>query len=505
MHTNLNLQKLFNQTAIYGLSSILGRVLNYLLVPIYTQLLHPADYAVVTELYAYMAFLNIIYSYGMETSFFRFASKACANIIFNVSFSLLLISSLCFSLLILITSNALKNILGYTEVTHFHYLYYMVAILALDAILVIPFAKLRLTNQSFFFAKAKILQVIVNLLFNILFLYILPRYFTNVNYRSNNFITAFMHQYVIKDYVVAILLANLIANFSVVPFLRNIFKCYHFQLSWKLIKPMLRYAFPLLIVGLAGTTNEMLSRALLKYLLPSHFYEGMDNATALGSFGACYKLAIFMSLGVQAFRYAAEPFFFSKIKDKDAPLLFSQVMQGYVIFACFIWFAISANLNVLGYLFLRNSTYRIAIEIVPYLTLAYLLTGIYYHLSMAFKLADKTYYATFITILGAMVTIVLNVWLVPLWGYFGSVYATLGSITLMVILGYYLGQKCYKVNYPVSKIGSYIGITYCLIWCIRHVNYTNWFYGLICNICYTGVFGLACIFFIRKTKAIKIG
>lgn len=480
------IKELANATAIYGLSSIIGRVLNYLLVPFYTSIFLPAEYGVVTEFYAYVAFLNILYTCGMETAYFRFAAQGQALQSFNIATSAILLTSLLLSALLVLFATALISWIGYPGCEH--YIYYLAAILAIDAVLAIPFAQLRLRKQPIFFTRAKLLQIGLHILLNLLLLYGLARIYTGHT-------LPFLQPFVARFYnpgerVAYVFLANLIANAALLPLLGRSLIQLRFHLPWQQLKPMLAYAFPLLLMGLAGTVNEMLSRASIKYLLPIGFYPGKSNEAVLGIFGACYKLSIFMSLVIQAFRYAAEPFFFTHAQNKHAPILFSQVMHGFILIACFILFAVSVNLDLLGYLFLRSPEYRTGIEIVPYLLLAYLWLGVYYNLSVWFKLTDKTYYGTLITGIGAAVTIVLNVLLVPLMGYWGSVWATITSYAAMSGVCYFEGQKHYRIPYQAGRGLTYIVGTASLVPLMRSVTYTSWASTIAGNLSLTLLFGL---------------
>ena len=302
------IKKLAGETVIYGFSSIIGRALSYLLVPFYTRLFLPSDYGVITEFYAYAAFFNILYTYGMETAYFRFATKQGYDEkdSFNIATSALITSSLLFSLLLIFFATPIVNLIGYAN--HERYVYYFVSILAIDAILAIPFAQLRLEKRALAFAKAKLFNISLNIFFNLFFLYFCA------SIADEKFLIGWK-PLIARFYTPAwkidyVFIANLMANASLLLLLRKPFMRLKFVLTWQRLRPMLRYTFPLILMGLAGTVNDMLSRATLKYLLPEGFYPGKTNETVLGIFGACYKLAIFMSLGVQAFRYAAEPLFF---------------------------------------------------------------------------------------------------------------------------------------------------------------------------------------------------
>ena len=480
------IKKLVSDTAIYGLSSIIGRLLNYLLVPFYTSIFLPAEYGIITEFYAYAAFLGTLYACGLETTYFRFASQEKSTKTFHVATSMLTLISLCLSLLFVFLATPLIDWMGYPGCER--YIYYLVTILTIDTLLAIPFAQLRLQRKALFFASAKLFQIGLNLTLNFLLLYGFQSVYQGQTLPwLQAWVVKFYNPFLSIDYV---FIANIIANAALLLVLAKPFLQLQFQLPWQKVKPMLIYAFPLLLMGLAGTVNEMLSRVLLKYLLPVDLYPGKSPIVILGIFGACYKLSVFMALAIQALRYAAEPFFFTHAQDQNSPKLFSQIMHGYIMVACFILFAISANLDLLGYVFLRNPVYRSGIEIVPYLLLAYLWLGIYYHLSIWFKLADKTYYGTLITGIGAIVTVLANIGLVPYWGYWGSVWATVASYTTMSWICYYQGQKHYPIPYLIKRGLLYICCTIGLVPIIRHIHYTSWYTAIITNLGLTFLFGL---------------
>ncbi len=448
------LSSLVKETAIYGVSSILGRMLNWLLVPLYTQYLLPGEYGIVTELYAYAAFLLIIYTYGMETAFFRFTNKQenKQDFILNQSQASILVSSVLFSTLLISFSTPITNYLEYPGKEK--YIIWFSVILAIDAIVSIPFANLRLRQKAKRFAWIKLVNIFLNIGFNLFFI-VLCSYIVTQNRESSlkNIIERFFNQNELVDYI---FISNLIASGAMLfIFLKDIIKI-RIRLNWDLLKEMYIYAFPIMVMSLAGVTNEMLSRAVLKKWLPEGFYPGYSNQAALGIFGAAYKLSVFMTLSIQAFRYAAEPFFFSRAKDKDSKELFSSVMFWFVAFGSIILVVIVLNLDIIGFLFLRNEAYWDGLIVVPILLLANLFLGIYYNLSIWFKLTDKTYYGTLISLSGAGLTIVLNYVLIPLWGYVGSSIATLACYFSMVMFSYFLGKKHYPVPYKTGKYLFYI-------------------------------------------------
>lgn len=477
------LQKLASETALYGLSSVIGRALNFLLVPFYTSMLLPAEYGIMTEWYVYIAFLQVVYTYGMETAYFRFSQQEPAA--FDIAFSAMLTSSLVFSGLLVFLATPITLALGYPA--HAHYVYYLAAILAVDTLLVIPFARLRLQKRALFFASTKLLQIGLNIFLNLGLLY------GCAHIAAGHYLPSLQpwvaHWYDPARKVEYILIANLVANAATLPLFSKSIAQVKFQLSWQALRPMLMYAFPLLLMGLAGTVNEMLSRAMLRHWLPADFYPGQSSETVLGIFGACYKLSVFMQLGIQAFRYAAEPFFFAQAQQRNAPALFSTVMHWFILAACFTLFAVSANLDLLGQLLLRSATYRTALPIVPYLLLGYLLLGVYYNLSVWFKLTDKTYYGTWLTLAGAVINIVLNKLLIPQIGYWGSVWATVASYGCMAALSYYWGQKYYPIPYQMSRLLLYIIGTLTSVHLINSIPYVSRPQAVISNLLLTMLFG----------------
>jgi len=444
------LRKLASQTAVYGLSSVLGRTLNYLLVPLYTSVFAPGEYGIVTELYAYVAFLNILYIYGLETAYFRFVSKSDPQNTFNIAFTSILVTSIAFSGIIFYLSEEIAQILQYPEKRNF--IRWMALILSIDAIVAIPFAKLRQEGKAASFAIFKLSNISLNIGLNLFFLVFCPWILSD---NPNHFLSAFFNPNLGVGYV---FLSNLMANAVYILFfiptwikVRLTFK----SAEWR---RMMTYAWPILIIGFAGVTNEMLSRAILKYRLPEGFYDGLSNIEILGIFGACYKLSIFMTLAVQAFRYAFEPFFFAKAADKNSPELFSKIMTWFVIFTSFSWLLITAFLPWIGPIFLRQESYLQALSAVPWLLGGGLFLGIFYNLSLWYKLTDKTKYGAVISVAGAAVTLLLNWVLIPRFGYMGSAYATFASYTSMVIISYLWGKKHYPVPYNLGKIFTYLGL-----------------------------------------------
>ena len=470
------LKKLFGDTAIYGVSSIFGRAINFLLVPLYTNVFAPEEYGVVTELYAYVAFLMVMYLYGVETTFFRFATKhEDQDKFYNLSVTNALIISLLMSGTIILSSDWLGNSLPYTDASK--YIIWLALILAFDTLVAVPFVRLRLERKAKQFAVFKISNIFVNIGLNLFFLIFCP-FWLKLHPNSSRLIQLIYDPSFGVGYV---FLSNLIATgFTVFLFLPYWIR-YRIQFDQEKWKEMFRYATPLVIIGLAGVTNEMLSRALLRHWLPKGFYTGYTNMTVLGIFGACYKLSMLMNLSVQSFRYAYEPFFFSKSNDKKSPELFAKVMNAFIIYGCLAFIIISLILPEVAPLVLRKTDYLQALHIVPILLFAGLLLGIFYNLSIWYKLTDKTINGAYITVFGAILTIAINWILIPIMGYEGSALTALIAYFIMVIISYAWGQKNYYVPYQLNKglmYLTYSGTFVAIIYYLNLQTATKYFFGL---------------------------
>ncbi len=469
------LKKLASDTAYYGLSSIVGRVLNYLLVPFYTAFFFAKDYGVMSDFYAKAAIFNVIYIFGMETAYFRFASKKENNPqeVYQTTLSAVILSSLLFSALLILFSQSLANLMQYPDRQIDIIIF--ASLFAIDAIVAIPFARLRQENKPKKFAFIKIGSIVINIVLNVFFLYFCQNILTNTGKLSFFEWLSPLIPLVEKIYFPAYALTyvfgiNLIANFLQVLFLRETFKNFKFQIQKQQFKEMLTYAYPLLFMGLAGAINEVLDRDLLKYWLPENFYKGKTSLEAVGIYAACYKLSIFISLAVQAFRYAGEPFFFSRAADKNSPILFAKVMHYFVIALTFMYLAVSVNLDILQ-VFLRKNEYREGIAIVPFLLLANLFLGIYYNLTVWFKVTDRTYFSVIFSGIGALITIFGNLLLIPFLGYTGSAVVTLLCYFSMSALCYYYGQKYFPIPYNLKAAFAYIGFASLLIFISSQFNF----------------------------------
>ncbi len=433
------LKKLAGQTAIYGLSTILPRFLNYLLVPLLTYIFdRPVDYGINTVIYSYISFVNIIFTYGMETAFFNFASKReDKDSVYSTALISILSSTLVLSLILIAFSGMIADKMKFSD--HVNYIIWSIFIVATDALMAIPFARLRLTNRPKKFALIKMVNIFINVFLNIFYFVICKHAFE----QGENSFTASMY-----DPRVGIgyaFLANLVANLVSLLLLGTEFRGFPWTFDKVLWREMIIYALPLLIVGLAGMINETFDRLILAYLLP----EGIGE-TEVGIYGACYKISILMTMFIQAFRFAAEPFFFSNVKNDDAKKMNALVMKYFSIGCSLIFLGTMMNMSWIQ--FLVGESYRAGINVVPILLLANLFLGIYFNLSIWFKLTGQTRYGAYITIAGAVVTLAINFIFIPLYSYTASAWATFFSYGIMMVLSYFLGQKHYPVKYNLRSI-----------------------------------------------------
>ncbi len=455
------IKKLAGQTAVYGFSSIIGRFLNYLLVPLYTNLFLTSQYGIVTDLYAYAGFLFVLLTYGMETSYFRFSEKhQNPEKIFTTALSPFLITTSVFLSAVIIFAQPIANILRYPD--HKEYIIWFALIISLDTLTTLPFAKLRRENKAVKFAVFKFINIGLNIGFNLFFLLLCPYLLKN---NPNSFVSAFYSGNIGIGYI---FISNLIASaVTLLLFIPDFFKI-KYTFSKTILKQLLIYGSPLLFAGLAGMINEVIDRILLKYLIvvPA----GIENAdkyifSQIGIYGANYKLSILITLFIQAFRYAAEPFFFSQQKEKNAKEIYAKVMNFFVIFGLIIFLGIMLYLNVAKHFI--NKNYWSGLKIVPILLFANLFLGVIYNLSVWYKLTDKTRYGAYIAGIGAFVTIILNFILIPEIGYLGSAWATFFCYFTMMIVSYFWGRKHFKINYPIKKIFFYTVIALAIFFFCR--------------------------------------
>lgn len=437
------LKKLAGETAIYGMSSIVGRFINWWLVPYHSRIFLPEEYGVVTNLYSYIAFLLVILTFGMETGFFRFANKGKDEDekIYSTSALSLFGSSMLFILIGFLFSGTFAGFLDYPNSES--YVQWLVVIVALDAATSIPFAHLRLKGKAVRFASLKLVNIFFNIFFNLFFLSLCP-YILKSNPES--FIRLIYDPSFGVGYVfIANLLASVITLIMLIPEIRKIKPVF----DTVLFREMFWYSFPILLVGIAGMINQNIDKILIPELVPA----SQKPMEQLGIYGANYKLAVLMNMFIQAFRYSFEPFFFSHQKNSDSRLIYAQVMKYFIIFGLLIFLGITLFIDV--FKIVIGPEYHSGLKVVPSVLMANLFLGIYFNLSLWYKLSDKTWMGALIGGIGSVLTIGFNIWLIPIMGYMGSAYAVLICFVLMTVISYVVGQKYYRVDYDLKRILFY--------------------------------------------------
>ena len=450
------IRKLAGQTAVYGLSSIVGRLLNYLLVPLYTyKFTNAADYGVVSELYAWVAFLVVLLTFGMETAYFRFRKENTnEKEVFASGFFILTIINLFFLAAIFLFNQSIANALLFNE--HPEYILLLGLIVVLDGISALPLARLRAEEKALQFAGINLASIFINILLNLVFMLIL--------FDPNN----------PEKGVFYILLANLISSAIKPVLLYKDFLQVSFKPNGQLIRAMLLYAAPLVIAGFAGIINETLDRILLKHLL----YDETDPSSLMhaeaqvGIYSACYKLAMLVTIIIQAFRYAAEPFFFAQHKSENKNQIYVKVMNYFLAFLCLIFLGVSLNIDILKY-FIQNESYWVGLGVVPILLLANVFLGVYFNQSIWYKLSNKTKFGAYIAISGAILTIGINLVFIPIYGYWASAWATLIVYAFQMVLSYVLGQVHYPIPYNLKKFGLYLGSSLLIYWCFSMIQFNS--------------------------------
>ncbi len=438
------LKNLAGQTALYGLSTILVRLINYVLAPIQTRVItEQSEFGIVSVIYAYIAFLNVIFMYGMETAYFRYASESeNKDQVFKTSNTLLFASTTLFVSLIIIFSSSIASLIGYPN--HSYVVIIFALIIGFDTLVNIPFAKLRLDKQPLKYILIKLCNVLTNVGLNLFFL--APGY-----YKNPEMFASIGFHYDASFLVYYVFIANLAASIiTFALFMPSIFRV-GFEWNKKIANTLWTYGSPLIIVGLAGIVNEVIDRVMLKKYLSGTAKE-VDYK--IGIYSACYKIAILMNLCVQAFKMGAEPFFFNQAKKEDAKQTNADVMLIFSIFMLAMFLVISLFLKYFGQIIGEN--YRSGLYIVPYLCIAYYLLGIFYNLSTWYKLTDKTKLAGYVSIVGAVSTIVSTYLLIPHFDILAGALGTIVGYGVMCLLSYFMGQKYYLVPYKISKMIFYL-------------------------------------------------
>ncbi len=453
------IKRLAGQTAIYGIPSILGRVLGYLLVPLYTHVFKPDAYGTVNVFYAYASLLKVILTYGMETAFFRFTEhEERKESVYSTALLSLLVTSILFLIPVTIWSGAIARWIDYPKSGN--YVKWFAWILALDAIAAIPFARLRSQNKAFRFAGVNMAGIMTNIGLNLFFLVLCPYL---IKHNSHNFISTVIH-FIYNPHwgIEYIFISNLIGSIVTLVLLMPQIAEARRKINPSLWKKMFFYAFPLLFAGMAGIVNETFDRLLLRYLLPG---SAAHASFQVGVYAACYKISILMTIFIQAYKYAAEPFFFAQAKEKNATETYASIMNYFIIIVSVIFLATMVYLDdFILPLFLRNKAYWTGRGVIPVLMLANLFLGVYYNLSIWYKLTSKTSWGAWLSLIGAVITLILNFIWIPLsskhliFGYYGSAWATFICYATMMILSYVIGQKYFPVKYNLVKFFGYIGL-----------------------------------------------
>ena len=441
-----NLRSLVKDTAIYGISSIAGRFINYLLVPIQTAAFAAGggEYGVVTNIYAYTALLMVILTYGMETTFFRFINKTeddpmrvYSTVLVSVG-----VSSLLFVIAVFALLPQIAGFMKYPD--HPDWVAVMFVCVAIDAFKCIPFAYLRYQKRAIKFACLQLVNIILNIILNLTYLIVLPAL------RLNPF-GLYDDKFTLN--VGMVFYINLVCTAVVVVCFWHELTGFRYRFDRALWGKMMRYAWPLLILGIAGILNQTLDKIIFPYL-----YTGADEKAQLGIYGAATKIAMIMAMITQAFRYAYEPFVFGKAKDRDSRDTYAKAMKYFVIFTLLAFLAVIGHMDILRYV-IRDRSYWPGLRVVPIVMAAEIMMGIYFNLSFWYKLIDKTIYGAWFSGAGCLVLVVVNVVFVPRYSYMACAWGGVAGYGTAMLLSYFVGQKKYPIDYPVKEMMVYVALT----------------------------------------------
>lgn len=465
-----NLKSLAKDTAIYGMSSILGRFLNYLLVPLYTSNISAASggYGIITNLYAYTALLLVILTYGMETTFFRYANKTNEDPQKVYSSTLIMVgfTSLLFIVLVSIFLQPISGVMGYSN--HSSYVWVMAATVSIDAFQCIPFAYLRYKKRPIKFAALKLLFIAFNIALNLLYFVVLPDLY-------KSYPDIIQHIYNPETGVGYAFYINLVCTASITFFFYKELTGFKYTFDKELAKRMLSYSWPILILGIAGILNQTADFILFPYL-----YKGGQAHQQLGIYGAASKIAMIMAMITQAFRYAYEPFVFGKGNDKDNRETYAVAMKYFIIFTLLAFLVVMGYINILRHIIGRD--YWEGLKVVPIVMAGTIMMGVYFNLSFWYKLIDKTIWGAYFSGIGCFVLILINIIFVPQYGYMACAWAGLIGYATAMTLSYFVGQKKYPINYPLKSIGIYVLIAVFFFIAITYSNeYLPKIYALAVN------------------------
>jgi O-antigen/teichoic acid export membrane protein len=441
------LKTFFKDTIIYGLATVLPRLMNFVLVPLHTDTLDTASYSDNTYFYVYAAFFNVLLTYGMETAFFRFFSKSDIKAkVFSTTLISLSVTTVVVFGLVFIFNQQISESLG----LRLDYFNYLAGVIALDTLVVAPFAYLRATGKPIKFTAIKLSNIAIYVALNFFFLWAVPKFGIAIS------------GYDKSDLVKYIFISNIAASAFTLILLSPYFFKTKLVFDKAILKQMLNYSWPIMVAGLAYVINENFDKWILPQLLDKNIN---------GAYAGCYKIAVFMTIFIQAFRLGAEPFFFNHAKEKNAKQTYATIMKYFVVFGSLMLLFIVAYLDIFKVLIVRDESYWIALDIIPIVLLANLCLGIYFNLAIWYKLTDKTRYGMYISIVGAIITIAFNMLLIPKFGFIAAAWATLLAYLSMVVISYVLGQKHYKVPYDVFRVLLYLFLGAGLSFLIYHNTY----------------------------------
>ncbi len=426
------LTTIFKDTAIYGLSSIIGRFLNYLLVPLYTAQFSAASgaYGIITNIYAYVALAMVLLTFGMETTYFRFTNKTHTDSETVYGTTLITVGSisLTFAVLVLLLLSPISQLMGYGD--HPDYVSVMAVTIAIDAFLCIPFAHLRQQRKALKFAALKLLNIMVSILLNLIYFYFMDG----------------------KD-VGYVFYINLVCTVMLAVCLITEYTGFRWRLDTKLLRTMLNYSWPILVLGIAGILNQTADKMLFPYI-----YKGSDMHAQLGIYGACSKIAMIMAMITQAFRFAYEPIVFAGVKDKDQREMYTKAMKYFIIFTLLAFLIVVGYIDLLKYI-VRNPDYWVGLKVVPIVMAAEIMMGIYFNLSFWYKVIDKTIWGAVFSGIGCAVLLLVNIIFVPKYGFMACAWGGFAGYGVAMLASYFVGQKYYPLNYPLNDIALYVWLT----------------------------------------------
>ncbi|WP_113651756.1 oligosaccharide flippase family protein [Pedobacter namyangjuensis] len=486
-------KKFLGQTAIYGLSTVFSRLFNFILTPIYTNVYAKETYGIFTNMYANASIINAVLAFGMESTYFRYLNKFenKKQEVYNNSFLCIAFISTLFLVTGLIFSTPIAQYLAtdIADVGNYKiYVSFFLWILFIDAICVIPFAKLRADERPIQYSIAKFLNIGCFVGFNLIFLFVVPAFI------KHNWVGAeWMASWYKSQWIGYVFLSNLIASLATLIYLLPEFFKLQPKFDTALFKNMFAYSWPILVANLSFIVNENLDKIVLQKLLPADIADG-----EVGIYGAVCKIAVFLSIFITAFRLGAEPFFFSHAKSENARNTYATILKYFVIALAVLFVGLIANIELLKH-FIRKEEYWVGLPAVPYLLLGYVCLGIYMNLSIWYRLSDQTRFGLYISLAGAIITIVLNIVLIPKYSYMGSAWVSMLAYFVMMVLSYVLGQKYYPIPYNLKKISAYLVLSTVIVFVSFFIFNRNIYIGNALLIAFVGG-----ICYFEKTELLRI-